>query len=123
MARTRKSSSDEPSRDAAEVVAAIAGRLRDAFSDVALFDLKYEHGYLADLSVTPNAPGTVGMSLVGMGDGFVFTIIDKTHRRWEIENNASGRAELDALIADVIEGRMTFSRWPFRRRGTYSAYR
>ena len=117
------SPTDEPSRDAAEVVAVIAQRLGDAFSDVALFELKYVHEYLADLGITPNAPGSVGMSLVGMGDGFVFTIVDKTYRRWEIENNASGRAELDALLADVIEGRMTFSRWPFRRRGTYPAYR
>ena len=123
MARTRKSSGDEPSGDAAEVVAAIARRLGDAFYDVALFDLKYEHGYLADLSVTPSAPGTVGISLVGMGAGFVFTIIDKAPRRWEIENNASGRAELDALLADVMGGQMTFSRWPFRPRGSYAAYR
>jgi hypothetical protein len=115
--------SDEPARDAAEVVAAIARQLGDEYSDVALFDLKYVHGYLADLGITPTAPGTVGMSLVGMGGEFVFTIIDKTYRRWEIENNSAGRAELDALLADVIEGRMAFSKWPRRAKGRYLPYR
>ncbi len=123
MARTRRSSSDELSRDAAEVVAALTVRLRAEHSDVATFNLKYLPGYLADLGVDPSAPGSVGMSLVGMGGGFVFTIHDKVFQTWEIENNVAGRAELDGLIADVIEGRMTFSRWPFRPRGTYAAYR
>ncbi len=105
------------------MVAAITERLRAAHSDVATFDLKYLPGHLADLSVSPSAPGSVGVSLVGMGGGFVFTILGKVSEQWEIENNAAGRAELDGLIADVIEGRMSFSRWPFRPRGVYAAYR
>jgi hypothetical protein len=123
MARIRKSPSEAPSRDAAEVVAELTDRLRAEHSDVATFDLKYLPGYLADLGVSPSAPGSVGMSLVGMGGGFVFTIHGKVFHTWEIENNVAGRAELGGLITHVIEGRVSFSRWPFRAKGHYLAYR
>jgi len=123
MARTRKAPADEPSRDAAEIVAAIADRLRDQYSDVADVDLKYIPGYLSDLIVATTTRDAAGFSVVGLAGELVFTISGDGYRRWELENNTAGRAQLDGLIADVIEGRMTFSRWPFRPRGVYAAYR
>ncbi|MDQ1546059.1 MAG: hypothetical protein QOH69_963 [Actinomycetota bacterium] len=105
------------------MVAALTDRLRAEYSDVATFDLKYLSGYLSDLFVIPAAVGGASLSLVGLATEFVFTVGHERYRRWEIANNVAGRAELDGLIADVIEGRMGIRRGLFGSRGYYAAYR
>ena len=123
MALSRKARPDAPSRDAAEVVAAIAKRLHADYADVATVDLKYIPGDLSDLIVATRMPGAAGFSIVGLAGLLVFTISGEGYRRWEIANNVAGRAELDGLIADVIEGRMGIRRGLFGSRGYYAAYR
>ena len=100
MARVRNSAPDPLFRDASEIVAGIADRV-----------------------VTPAAVGATGFSVVGLVSEFVFTFGHERYRRWQIANDVAGRSQLDALISDVVEGRMVVRRGLFRRRGRYAPYR
>ena len=106
--------------DAATVVAAIAHRIERELSDVAKVDILFKSGSLSDLTVLPHAVGAAPISLVGLRNGFV---LQTPRHRWEIQNTASGRAELEQLLSSIVAGRIGRGRRSQKATAVYKPYR
>ena len=96
----------ELSDDGAEVVAALASRLAKELGDFANVHLRYDDkSQVADLLVTPTAPGGLHFSVVGLTREFVVSIGKSRWRRAEIANTPDGVVRLNRLVTAAVEGR------------------